>query len=298
MITNISEKLKISGIYKINYSNGKIYIGQAGSIYKRALEHNNKNQYPCDKALKKYDATIEVLEQVTDLLLLDEKESKWIQFFDATNKEKGYNICIEGNASGKKGVENRNAAFNEQELNQVINLLINRLDLSYIDIAKIFNVSQATIFKISNGYSYVNDNLQYPLRKNNHISTKKENLKDYFDDEQKLLNLKDDLLWRWDLKIDPDLKEKYQIPLKVLRAINQGKIFTDYGQYTYPIRQKNYRNNNNFSQGDIIKILSDLRNTKLTMVKIGEKYNIHRDTVKKINLGQTYPIKGYNYPAR
>jgi len=44
MIININEIPKnTSGIYKINYSNGKIYIGQALNIYSRALEHNSKD---------------------------------------------------------------------------------------------------------------------------------------------------------------------------------------------------------------------------------------------------------------
>ena len=60
MITNISDKLKVCGIYKINYDNGKIYIGQALSIWSRANEHNSKNIQPCDKALKKHQATIEI----------------------------------------------------------------------------------------------------------------------------------------------------------------------------------------------------------------------------------------------
>ena len=91
MINNISNELKKCGIYKINYSNGKIYMGQALSIWKRAHEHNEKNKYPCDLALKKYDATIEILEEVKDVLTLDERETYWINFFDATNKEKTKN---------------------------------------------------------------------------------------------------------------------------------------------------------------------------------------------------------------
>ena len=58
MINNIDNKLNICGIYKINYDNGKIYIGQARSIYTRALEHNSKNKYPCDKALKKDEVAL------------------------------------------------------------------------------------------------------------------------------------------------------------------------------------------------------------------------------------------------
>ena len=67
MIINITNELKLPGIYKINYDNGKIYIGQAISIWSRAHEHNSKNRYPCDKALKKHKANIEVLEKVNDI---------------------------------------------------------------------------------------------------------------------------------------------------------------------------------------------------------------------------------------
>ena len=49
MITNIKELPNNSGIYKINYENGKIYIGQAQSIRKRANEHNSKNKYAIKK---------------------------------------------------------------------------------------------------------------------------------------------------------------------------------------------------------------------------------------------------------
>ena len=92
MITNISDKLKVCGIYKINYDNGKIYIGQALSIWSRANEHNSKNIQPCDKALKKHQATIEILEIIQDILLLDDIESKWINYYNATDKNIGYNI--------------------------------------------------------------------------------------------------------------------------------------------------------------------------------------------------------------
>ena len=45
------------GIYKINYPNGKIYIGLSTNIKRRMKEHNHnshKNLPPCDAAIKKY----------------------------------------------------------------------------------------------------------------------------------------------------------------------------------------------------------------------------------------------------
>ena len=82
MINNIETiKTCCAGIYKITYENGKIYIGQSQNIKKRLQEHNQrankkgeKLKYPSDLALVKYDAFAEILEIVTDLNQLDEKQ--------------------------------------------------------------------------------------------------------------------------------------------------------------------------------------------------------------------------------
>ncbi len=298
MITNISNDLKICGIYKINYDNGKIYIGQGLSIYARALEHNSKNIQICDKALKQHNATIEILEKVQDIFQLDELEDKWIDFYKATDKTVGYNILKNGNASGKRGVENCNASLTGSDLEKVIDLLINHTELTYEDIAHQFNVSKNTILKISKGYNYFNPSLNYPLRQNNHDAAKKDAINDYFHNETDILALKEDLFYRWDLEIEKDLIKKYNIPLKIIREINNGYKFAEIGNYTYPIRSKNIRNNNNFTQQDILNILSELKNSKKSMTDIGKKYGVHRDTISKINQGKAYIIKNYKYPAR
>ena len=149
MITNIDDKLKVCGIYKINYDNGKIYIGQALSIWSRANEHNSKNIQVCDRALKKHSATIEILEIVSDILLLDTVENKWINYYNATDKTIGYNILKNGNVSGKRGVENCNAVFNKSQIDEIVDLLIHNTKLSYKDIANLYSVSQDTILNIS-----------------------------------------------------------------------------------------------------------------------------------------------------
>lgn len=298
MITNINENLKVCGIYKLNYDNGKIYIGQALSIYSRAIEHNSKNIQICDQALKNHQASIEILEIVNDILQLDNIESKWINYYNATDKNIGYNILNQGNASGKRGTENCNASFNKEQLNEIVNLLINETKLSYKDIANLYSVDQTTILRISQGYSYFNPNLNYPLRKNNHDTMKKDSIIDYFQNEEELLQLKDDLLYRWDLEIENDLAKQYNIPIRIIRSINQGHLFENIGNYKYPIRNKNIRNNQNFTIDDVLNILSDLRNTTKSMSDIGNKYNIHRNTVSKINKGEAYIIKNYDYPAR
>lgn len=298
----------ISGIYKLDFPNGKSYIGQAKNIYKRVSEHNNYAQYGhsshklqvCEKAIQKYGqiSNFIILERITNFKILDNRESYWINYYNTTNRNYGYNIEKLGNASGKSGCDNKNAAFNEKQLAEIIDLLINHEELSLIDIANKYNVTQNTILRISTGKSYINSNLNYPLRKNNHASQKKIEILDYFQSETDLLKLKDDLKYRWDLTIEVDLIKKYNIPLQILRDINNGRKFNEIGNYTYPIRSKNVRNNNNFIQQDILDILDLLKNTKMTMTEIGNQYNIGRAAVANINKGKTYIIKDYNYPAR
>lgn len=203
MITNINNIPKnISGIYLLTYDNNKIYIGQAINIRERALEHNSKKKEVCDKALKKHNAILTILEEIKDVALLEDIEKLYIKKYQATNKEIGYNILEGGDASGKRGSENRNASLTKEQLEKVIDLLINHTELSLKDIGNKFNVSPSTILKISTGKTYVNPQLNYPLRTNNHESMKKNSYLDYFNSLKELLNLKEDLFYRWDLSIE------------------------------------------------------------------------------------------------
>lgn len=60
-----------SGIYRINFPNGKIYIGRAKNIKVRIWEHFKKiDNTPCQFALFKYyssykDIEIDILEEVS-----------------------------------------------------------------------------------------------------------------------------------------------------------------------------------------------------------------------------------------
>lgn len=296
MITNLNNiPQNISGIYKITYDNDKIYIGQATNIHKRGLEHNSKNKQICDQALKYHSAIIEVLEEVDDINKLNELESYYIQKYNSTNRTKGYNIMAKGNISGKRGTEHINAAFTEKTLQEVIDLLLYHPEFSLKDIANQYNVEQNTILRISKGHSYYNPNLNYPLRCNDHSSTQKNNILDYFSSEEELLLCKEDLLYRWDLSIE-FIQKKYNLPIRVIRDINQGRKFEDIGNFTYPIRERMGKNNLSISK--VEQLLNELKTTKISMTTLGIKYNINRCTVSQINQGKAYPIKNYHYPAR
>lgn len=300
----------ISGIYKINFPNGKAYIGQSQNIRARLMEHNSyakaghgsRELLLCEKKMQEYNLFIDEFEllDVTDNLdLLDDKEKYWTAYFHTYIKEgQGYNKTRGGDASGKKGVNNANASFNQQQLEEVIDLLINHTELSLIDIANKYGVEQNTILKISTGKTYVNPKLNYPLRRNNHDAARKDQVSDYFSSKEELINLKEDLLYRWDLKIENDIVEKYNIPLNIIRKINQGEKFENIGEYVYPIRRKNIRNSHNMTQETIKEILNLLKNTQISMLEIGKQYGFDRKAIRKINRGESYLIKDYDYPAR
>ena len=100
-------------IYKItNLVNNKIYIGQdsknrpnyygSGLIIRRALKRYGKHNF------KK-----EILsDQLSSQFELNEMEKIWIQFYDAANKDKGYNITF-----GGEGISGK--VFSEESKNKI-----------------------------------------------------------------------------------------------------------------------------------------------------------------------------------
>lgn len=306
----ITDTTLMIGIYSINFPNGKRYIGQSQNIHLRMLEHNSrakngkrgdgKSLSLCDKKIKQYFPKgvqeYEVLEECS-VNELDEKEKYWIKYFDSTNKDKGYNFLDRGDVSGRRGVDSVNASLNQSQLDEIIDLLTNHYELSYKDIAEKMNVSLSVVQRISWGQNYVQSNLKYPLRKDVH-SFQKKTLLDYFSSEEQLLELKNDLKYSWWLSIEKDLVNKYNIPLNIMHDINTGKRFSEIGDFTYPIRNKNIRNKNNLSKEDILELLNLLRTTSSSMTELGEKYNFDRSVISKINKGVSYFIVGYDYPAR
>lgn len=241
---------------------------------------------------------MEILQDNVPLNKLDEAEYYWINFYGSTNRDVGYNILNYGNVSGRRGVENCNAIFQSQDdLNEILDLLKNHLELSYLDIANKYNIHPSTIYKINYGITYKQDNVKYPIRINDKkIFARKDSVLDYFQSLNDLILFKEDLKYRWDLSLENDIPKKWSLPLNICRQINHGEKFAEYGNFTYPIRNKS---NTSKTQGQIMHILQELRDSNKSMTDIGkENGNLHRNTISKINLGINYPVKDYDYPAR
>ena len=104
-----SEYPKKAGIYKLTCRiTDKSYIGKSVNINRRLKEHKSYKKSVCyfQSAIIKHgwdSFDVEILEifenfdKITDNNHLLEREAYYIEFFDSTNKDKGYNICKHSN---------------------------------------------------------------------------------------------------------------------------------------------------------------------------------------------------------
>jgi len=97
-MSNETFKIKNGLIYKAtNLINGKMYIGQTtGPLFKRKSSHiKNKIKKGFSKAIQKYGKENFIFEEIYtafDKQELDRSEEYFIQLYDTTNKDKGYNL--------------------------------------------------------------------------------------------------------------------------------------------------------------------------------------------------------------
>lgn len=136
-------------IYKwTNKLNDKVYIGKSVNLAKRLREYryeiNKGNNRPIIRALRKYGfenfdfEIIEDCDTLTDAELLI-REQYWIDYYDALNREKGYNIlrAEETPLDYTSGSKNIKARLNEE---QVLNIreMIFLQNISPADVYKMY----------------------------------------------------------------------------------------------------------------------------------------------------------------
>ena len=156
------------GIYKItNLINGKCYIGQSINIEKRWKDHqivatnpnDNGYNYPLYKAIRKYgqeNFSWEVIEEC-DQNLLDEREVFWISYYDSYNN--GYNQTLGGNNIPSEARWSKLSKDQVKEIKE--KLLTQKYTLERL--SKEYQVHKDTIRDINNGWTWIEEGLQYPL---------------------------------------------------------------------------------------------------------------------------------------
>lgn len=92
-----------AGIYKLISPSNKIYVGKSVNIRRRLHDHRNaKSGSYLKRAIDKYgwdSFTIEIVEifenfnKLIDNASLLEREAFYINLYDSTDKNKGYNLC-------------------------------------------------------------------------------------------------------------------------------------------------------------------------------------------------------------
>jgi group I intron endonuclease len=263
-----------------NVINGKIYIGQSNNVEERWYKHvwdakNRITNMPLHEDIRLYGEdkfNYTVIEQCSDEIAND-REQFWIKYFNATGPN-GYNVI-------GRGVDNPNAIFDKETLNNIINEIMYS-GLSNRKIAQKYNCSDTVIWAINNGEAYKDPNLSYPLKKSNRY------------DKEKIKQIKYALKYELD-KSMLDIAREFQIDPSQLNEINQGRIHT-FSNESYPLRSGK---NKNVVPAEIVdSIVHDLRFTEIAQKDIAAKYNVSMNCVSGINVGRSYFNPNLSYPLR
>lgn len=220
-------------IYKItNLINSKSYIGQTNNIQRRFQEHksmnvNEEKTKVLYLAFKKYgikNFSFEIIEE--DIENYNEREKYWISFYHTYIKDpccNGYNMTPGGEEPPVfHGEEHHLATHSQKEVDIVINLIKNT-KLSFRQIAKQSNYDISSIERINKGELWFNQNLNYPLRKENTQAFLKERAKNIIYDLQNTT------------LTQKEIAKKYSVSRTTVTAINNGQNHKD-NLISYPIR--------------------------------------------------------------
>lgn len=158
------------GIYKIeNLINHKVYIGQSIHIERRWQEHCQASSNSLiAQAIQKYgkeNFSFQILEEVNDIALLNNLESKYIQQFNSLTPN-GYNIVLID--------DNQHHQFNKYQFDILLNIVedIKYSNLSFQEIANKYDLDLSMIYYLNRGsYHTLKDEI-YPLRPVQDLSKK------------------------------------------------------------------------------------------------------------------------------
>lgn len=158
------------GIYKIeNRINGKIYVGQSIHIEKRWSEHCQKSSNSLiGKAIKEYgkeNFSFQILEEVEDITLLNELETKYIKQYNCLTPY-GYNIIFDDNQE-----HHQFNKYDQDTFFEIINLIKNT-SISFKEISQLYDLDLSMIYYLNRGDYHTLPDEKYPLREVKDFSKK------------------------------------------------------------------------------------------------------------------------------
>ena len=276
-------------IYVIrNTVNDKCYVGQSTDYLYRFRKHKEearRNNYKYKSVLYNAMNSIGIDKFYVELLEpqvenYNEREIYWINKLN-TIRPNGYNLANGGDwYPHLKDLLHHDAKIKtEEELMSIYDELLHT-DLSLSEIGKNHTGQYNVIYDIKNGHTYKRDGYTYPLRE---FTISKGNL-DRLTFDLKYSNYSYD-----------ELAEMYHLSKNQIKAINYGNsLHREY--LTYPLRRCAFGSK---SEADSVeKIQKDLLSTQLSYEEIAAKYNCAKQTVIRINFGETHRNDNLRYPLR
>lgn len=144
-------------------------MGKFIHIERRWQEHCQNSSYSLiGKAIKKYgkeNFSFQILEEISDLNKLNELETQYILSFNSLNPN-GYNLVISDNQQHHQFVK-----YNQNIFLEIIDKIKNS-DLSFKEIAKLYDLDLSMIYYLNRGDYHSLPNEKYPLREVKDFSKK------------------------------------------------------------------------------------------------------------------------------
>lgn len=267
-------------IYKYtNLINNKVYIGQTKQSLKNRHRHHlstlNDGTY-FHRAMLKYgieNFKMELIEDNIPFENLDEREKYWIKYYDSFyTTGKGYNLTEGGQwGSGTQILTTKQAEEIQQKIIES--------NCSFVELAKIYNVSTSCISDINTGRSFYNINLKYPLRTGREHSE--------LNYETSLVIIKDLLNTK---KTFNQIAKENNVKPYTIGIINRGLHSYCPNDVSYPLRktEQKYTSNNILTKQQVIQIIYEICFTEKTLVEIGKQFGIAKNTIGDISRGITW----------
>ena len=278
-----------------NDVNSKVYIGQAKNVKQRFQAHCKPSSAYVEndlvaKAIQKYGKShfwVEILEEKVENY--NEREQYWIDKYNSI-RPNGYNIMNGGEEPPTfSGVNHPESKFTEHILNEII-FDLKYSDLSYRQMAKKYDTNASTIGDINKGRTYLQKDIEYPIRNNPNDYGKISN--------EQALKIIETLKFTY-LSYE-EIAQQYQVEARAISRINKG-MYHRIPNETYPIRDyANTSNKPKLSYDDVTQIIDLLINTNISIRKIAQMYNVESNIIIGIKSGNTkiYRRKNFNYPLR